>query len=60
MGHPFEPLAWLANKLAAEGENLGAGTIVITGSIVPPRFLNTGDRANVSIEGLGEATLTVE
>ncbi len=60
MGHPFEPLAWLANKLAAEGEGLPEGTVVITGSIVPPRFLNPGDRAVASIEGLGEAVLTVE
>ena len=60
MGHPFEPLAWLANKLAAEGESLPAGTVVITGSIVPPKFLNAGDRAVVSIDGLGEAALSVE
>ena len=60
MGHPFEPLAWLANKLSGDGEGLLAGAIVITGSIVPPRFLESGDRAVVSVEGLGEATLTVE
>ncbi len=60
MGHPLEPLAWLANKLAGEGEGLPAGTVVITGSIVPPKFQNKGDRAVVSIDGLGEATLNVE
>ena len=60
MGHPFEPLAWLANKLASEGESLAAGAIVITGSIVPPKFLEPGDHAVVAVEGLGEATLTVE
>ncbi len=60
MGHPFEPLAWLANKMAADGESLPAGTVVITGSIVPPTFLAAGDHAVVSIDGLGEATLTVE
>jgi 2-keto-4-pentenoate hydratase len=60
MGHPFEPLAWLANRLAAEGESLPEGTVVITGSIVPPRFLNPGDRAVVSVEGLGEAILNIE
>ncbi len=60
MGHPFEPLAWLANKLAAEGEYLPAGTVVITGSIVPPHFLERGDHAAVAVEGLGEATLAVE
>ena len=60
MGHPFEPLAWLANKLAADGECLRQGDIVITGSIVPPRFLQPGDRAVVTVAGLGQATLSVE
>ena len=60
MGHPFEPLAWLANKLAGEGDGLPAGIIVITGSIVPPRFLVPGDEAVVSVEGLGDATLVVQ
>ncbi len=60
MGHPFEPLAWLANKLAQEGESLSRGAVVITGSIVPPKFLAAGDRAVVSVEGLGEAELAVE
>ena len=60
MGHPFEPLAWLANKLAADGESLPAGTIVITGSIVPPKFLEKGDRAVVAVDGLGEAHLAIE
>ena len=60
MGHPFEPLAWLANKLAEDGESLPQGSIIITGSIVPPKFLEPGDRAVVAVEGLGEATLTVE
>jgi 2-keto-4-pentenoate hydratase len=60
MGHPFEPLAWLANKLAGEGQDLPKGTIVITGSIVPPKFLEPGDQAKVAVEGLGEAILVVE
>ena len=59
MGHPFEPLVWLANQKAADGEGLSAGQIVITGSIVPPVFFNQGDHAVVSVDGLGEATLTV-
>ncbi len=60
MGHPFEPLAWLANRLAEAGESLPQGSIVITGSIVAPKFLKSGDRATVTVEGLGQAFLTVE
>ena len=60
MGHPLEPLVWLANMLAGRGDGLKAGMVVITGSIVTPKFLNPGDHAVVAVEGLGEATLTVE
>ena len=60
MGHPLEPLAWLANSLAARGQELKAGMVVITGSIVPPKWLKAGDSAAIGIEGLGEATLSVK
>ena len=59
MGHPLEPLVWLANMLAIRGKSLTAGTVVITGSIVTPKFLNPGDVATVAIEGIGEARLKV-
>ena len=59
MGHPLEPLAWLANKLAEQGLGLSAGMVIITGSIVSPKFLEAGDKASISIEGLGSAELNV-
>ena len=59
MGHPLEPLAWLANKLAEQGIGLTAGMVIITGSIVSPKPLNPGDLASISIEGLGSAEITV-
>ena len=59
MGHPLEPLAWLANSLAARGESLKAGQIILTGSFAPPAMLKAGDSALVAIEGLGEASLTL-
>jgi 2-keto-4-pentenoate hydratase len=59
MGHPLEPLAWLANALASHGKELKAGMVVITGSIVPPKWLKSGDSALIEIEGLGKAELSV-
>jgi 2-keto-4-pentenoate hydratase len=59
MGHPLAPLVWLANMLAERGKELKAGTIVITGSIIPPQPLRAGDTATISIGGLGEAHVTV-
>ena len=55
MGHPFEPLVWLANELSARNHPLKAGDTVITGSLVPPTPLGFASEARISIEGLGEA-----
>jgi 2-oxo-3-hexenedioate decarboxylase/2-keto-4-pentenoate hydratase len=59
MGHPLEPLAWLANKLAEQGLGLTAGMVIITGSIVSPKPLKAGDSASIMIEGLGGAEISV-
>ena len=55
MGHPFEPLVWLANELSARNHPLKAGDTIITGSLVPPTPLGFASEARISIEGLGEA-----
>lgn len=60
MGHPLEPLAWLANNLASRGQELKAGMVIITGSIVSPKWLSAGDSAVIEIEGLGKAELSVK
>ena len=59
MGHPLEPLVWLANTLAAEGISMEKGALVLTGSFAPPVMLNPGDEASIHIDGLGGATLIV-
>jgi 2-keto-4-pentenoate hydratase len=53
LGHPFEPLLWLARHLVHRGETLSAGDIVMTGSLVPTRFPAAGDRYRFTLEGLG-------
>jgi 2-keto-4-pentenoate hydratase len=55
MGHPLEALAWLANQRARRGQGLKRGDIVMTGSIVQTHWLERGQEAVVTIEGLGEA-----
>jgi 2-keto-4-pentenoate hydratase len=55
MGHPLAALAWLANNLAERGRGLGAGEIVLTGSVVETRWVARGDDIVVSLSGLGEA-----
>jgi 2-keto-4-pentenoate hydratase len=55
MGNPLNALAWLADKLAADGRPLRRGMVVMTGSVVPIQFPNPGDRAVVEVAGLGRA-----
>ncbi|MGJ5181345.1 2-keto-4-pentenoate hydratase [Bradyrhizobium oligotrophicum] len=53
LGHPFQALAWLANHLAANGEGLKAGELVLTGSLVKTVWLGAGDRVRMELDGLG-------
>ena len=59
LGHPFEPLRWLANHLSARGETLLAGEIVSTGSLVTTRFPKAGEHYRFTVEGLGTTDLTL-
>ena len=59
LGHPFEPLAWLANNLIKRGRMLRKGDIVMTGSIVTSKPLKARDEMVSEVDGLGTATLIV-
>src|ERR1700682_1974408 len=54
LGHPHNALAWLANRLAADGKSLRAGQIVLTGSLVKTAWLKAGDAVRVEVQGVGE------
>jgi 2-keto-4-pentenoate hydratase len=54
LGHPFNSVAWLATKLAAFGEKLSAGDLVMTGSFTRQFPLASGDRVETSFTGLGK------
>lgn len=53
LGDPRVALAWLANELAAFGDGLGAGDIVITGTCVVPVPIEPGDRVRMDFGDLG-------
>jgi 2-oxo-3-hexenedioate decarboxylase/2-keto-4-pentenoate hydratase len=57
MGHPHAALVWLAGHLEKRGKMLREGEIVLTGSLVQTVWLHRGDKATVSISGLGEVRL---
>jgi 2-keto-4-pentenoate hydratase len=55
LGHPLEALAWLANQRAQRGQGLAQGAIVMTGSIVQTHWMEKGQQATITLDGLGEA-----
>jgi len=59
LGHPFEPLTWLANHLARTGDGLRAGEIVLTGSLVTTRFPTETEAYAFELAGLGTVEVTV-
>jgi len=58
VGDPVAAVAHLANHLAAFGETVRAGEVLITGSIIPALALSPGDRLDYRLEPLGELALT--
>jgi 2-oxo-3-hexenedioate decarboxylase len=53
MGHPAASVAWLANRLAARGQRLGAGMLVFSGGLTEPVPLQLDTSVTAELEGLG-------
>ncbi|MGV2103451.1 2-keto-4-pentenoate hydratase [Rhizobium sp. 21-4511-3d] len=58
LGHPYVPLAWLANHLAASGRMLRKGDIVMTGSIVTTRFPTGPFTYRFDVSGIGSVEVS--
>lgn len=53
LGHPAASVALLANMLGERGEEIPAGTLILTGGITAAVTMEKGDCVNVRYQGLG-------
>ena len=59
LGHPLEPLVWLANRRAARGGGLRSGDVVTTGSTCAALgFAKAGDSAEARFAGIGSVSVS--
>jgi len=58
LGHPFEPVVWLANHLAADGVGLKKGDLVMTGSIVRTCFPEQAFSYRFDVSHLGSVEVS--
>lgn len=56
---PMGALAWVANLAAGRGKPLKAGQVVITGSVIATLPAVRGHRYDFTLDGVGEASLTI-
>jgi len=57
LGHPAEPVAWLANKFAEFGQSLAAGSVVIPGALCRAVPVSPGDAIAASFGPLGSVSV---
>ncbi len=59
LGHPFNALAWLSNKILEQNQIIQAGMTVMTGTMITTQFVKSGDHLTFSIPELGSVSIDI-
>ncbi len=57
LGHPAAAIAMLANHLGARGEEIPAGTLILSGGITEAVAVKAGDNVTLRVQGMGSCSL---
>ncbi|HUN90953.1 MAG TPA: 2-oxo-3-hexenedioate decarboxylase [Burkholderiaceae bacterium] len=57
LGHPAAAIAMLANHLGARGQEIPAGTLILSGGITEAVAVKAGDNVTLRVQGLGSTGL---
>lgn len=57
LGHPAAAIAMLANHLGARGEEIPAGTLILSGGITEAVAVKPGDQVCLRMQGMGSVSL---
>ncbi len=57
LGHPAAAIAMLANHLGARGEEIPAGTMILSGGVTEAVAVKAGDHVNLRIQSLGSTSV---
>lgn len=57
LGHPAAAVAMLANHLGARGEEIPAGTMILSGGVTEAISVKAGDHVTLRMQGLGSVSL---
>ena len=57
LGHPAAAVAMLANHLGKRGQEIPAGSVILSGGVTEAVAVEAGDHVNLRIQGLGSVSL---
>ncbi len=57
LGHPAAAIAMMANHLGARGQEIPAGTFIMTGGVTEAIAMAAGDSVNVRFQDLGSVSM---